>query len=180
MRRTGRTVPLRAALATALGVVVPSGGAPDYWEKLAWQVRLLVLVDGAADDRAERLLAARCAMDERRIYWLTIGADGQVWRRFGGTDEAGVERTRPEASAAGDVRDPVGWSVGDKPSLVPCGRDGQEKHRGRPDSLETIWSLIDRMPMRRAEVACEPANCADRDRHIARHDRNQKIRLSGY
>ncbi|MCL7751623.1 DUF4174 domain-containing protein [Guyparkeria hydrothermalis] len=163
MTRTSRTVPLLAVLATALSVVAPSAWAGDYWEELAWQVRPLVLVDGdgSADDWAERLLAARCAMAERRIHWLTIGADGRVWRRFGGTDEAQVERTRLDESAAGDVRDQVGWSAGDKTALVLFGLDGQEKYRGRPDSLETIWSLIDRMPMRRAEMAREPDDCAD-------------------
>lgn len=46
--------------------------------------------------------------------------------------------------------------------LVLFGLDGQEKYHGRPAALQTIWSLIDRMPMRRAELAREPDNCGRR------------------
>lgn len=161
MIRTRRSVPLLAALAAAMSVVAPSAWAGSYWDDLAWQGRPLVLVEGGpdADDWTERLRRDRCALAERRIHWLVIDEDGAVWRRFDGTDQADVEQTRLGEAAAREVRDRVGWSAGEESSLVLFGLDGQEKYRGRPDSLDTIWSLIDRMPMRRAEMARKPDDC---------------------
>ncbi|MFW6020911.1 MAG: DUF4174 domain-containing protein [Guyparkeria sp.] len=163
MPRIRRTLPLLATLAGALSGVVSSAWAGEYWEALAWEVRPLVLVDGdgSVETWVDRLLTSRCAMAERRIHWLVIDADGDVWRRFDGSDTAGFEATRLDVQAAATVRERVGWSDGDETRLVLFGLDGREKYRGRPDSLDTIWSLIDRMPMRRDEVAHEPDDCTD-------------------
>ncbi|MFP4640466.1 MAG: DUF4174 domain-containing protein, partial [Guyparkeria sp.] len=96
------------------------------------------------------------------IHWLEVREDGTVVRRFDGSDTAGFETTRLDEQAAATVRERVGWSSGDEPRLVLFGLDGQEKYRGRPDSLDTIWLLIDRMPMRRAEIAENPDDCIGR------------------
>ncbi|MFW6322791.1 MAG: DUF4174 domain-containing protein [Guyparkeria sp.] len=164
MSRLTRLVPARAAFAATVGLTPSAAWAGNYWDDLAWQVRPLVLVGGEADANAatwaERLEADRCALLERRIHWLDIREDGTVVRRFDGSDTAGFEATRLDVQAAATVRERVGWSPGDEARLVLFGLDGQEKYRGRPDSLDTIWSLIDRMPMRRDEVVREPDDCA--------------------
>ncbi|MFN2381748.1 MAG: DUF4174 domain-containing protein [Guyparkeria sp.] len=161
-----------AGLAATVALFPLAAGAETYWDKLEWQVRPLVLVEGGthsdreadhdADHWVKRLEADRCALAERRIHWLVIDADGAVWRRFDGSDGSEFEATQLDRAAADVVRDRLGWSRGDPSRLVLFGLDGQEKYRGRPDALQTIWSLIDRMPMRRTELAREPDDCGGR------------------
>ena len=164
MNRLIRTVPALTCLAATAALTPLSASAEAYWDELAWQVRPLVLVKEEADAEAEgwteRLLAERCALAERRIHWLVIDGNGAVWRRFDGNEASNFETTRLEEAAAAVVRRRVGWSEGDETRLMLFGLDGQEKYVGRPEALDTIWSLIDRMPMRRAELARDPDDCS--------------------
>ncbi|WP_322522158.1 DUF4174 domain-containing protein [Guyparkeria halophila] len=162
MSRLMRFVPTLACLAATAFAAPSIAWAANYWDKLEWQVRPLVLVEGgsSADNWTDRLLNDRCALAERRIHWLVIEEDGAVWRRFDGGEAADFESTRLDEGAAASVRDRVGWSSGDDTRLLLFGLDGQRKYSGRPDALETIWALIDRMPMRRNELAREPDDCA--------------------
>ncbi|MFP4463228.1 MAG: DUF4174 domain-containing protein [Guyparkeria sp.] len=161
MSRLARFVPALASLAAA--VIPTTAVAESYWDTLEWQVRPLVLVEGGpeADDWTGRLLGDRCALVERRIHWLVIEENGTVQRRFDGGETAEFESTTLDEEAASNVRERVGWSSGDGTRLQLFGLDGQEKYRGQPDGLDTIWSLIDGMPMRRAEMGREPDDCRD-------------------
>lgn len=161
MSRLVRFAPALVSLAATLAAIPSTALAESYWDKLEWQVRPLVLVEGGSSTTnwADRLLNDRCALAERRIHWLVIDEDGAVWRRFDGGDAADFELTRLDERAATSVRDRVGWSGGDDTRLLLFGLDGQRKYSGRPDALETIWALIDRMPMRRNELAREPDDC---------------------
>ena len=150
MSRFVRFAPALVSLAATFAVMPSIALAGSYWDTLKWQARPLVLVEGDSSTAnwADRLLNDRCALAERRIHWLVIEEDGAVWRRFDGGE-----------TAASSVRDRVGWSRGDDTRLMLFGLDGQRKYSGRPDGLETIWALIDRMPMRRNELAREPDDC---------------------
>ncbi len=158
MSRRARSAPTLLCLAASAVLIPSTVAAESYWDTLEWQLRPLVLVKGGpeADVWTERLLADRCALAERRIHWLVIEEDGAVWRRFDGND---YESTRLGRRSASMVRERVGWTSGDDTRLLLFGLDGQRKYRGRPDSLDTIWSLIDRMPMRRTEMARDPDDC---------------------
>lgn len=151
-------VPLLAVVATA------PASAEDYWQALAWQQRPLVMIAGG-DDRAAawegRLLASRCALAERRIHWLEVRRDG-VWRRFAGDEAAAFESTRLGEGAAASVLQRVAGLNDGASRLVLFGLDGQRKYVGQPESLEPIWALIDRMPMRRAELERDPDRCKPR------------------
>ena len=151
-------LPLVAAVASA------SASAGGYWQALEWQQRPLVMVVGG-DDRAsaweERLLASRCALAERRIHWLEVRDDG-VWRRFAGGETAEFESTRLAQDAAASVRERVAGLNDGASRLLLFGLDGQRKYVGQPESLEPIWALIDRMPMRRAELERDPDRCKPR------------------
>lgn len=160
-----------------LAMSLLTGGSPaaaaaseggGYWQSLAWQHRPLVLVVGTgrraaaqAEQWEARLLANRCALAERRIHWLEVRAGG-VWRRFAGTQEAAFEATRLKESAARSVRQRVKRKADGSVRLLLFGLDGERKYVGHPKSLEPIWSLIDRMPMRRAELEREPDRCGPR------------------
>lgn len=161
MSRLSRFVPALVCLAATVAQTPATAWAETYWSKLEWQVRPLVLVDGGpeAADWTKRLLADRCALAERRIHWLVIDRDGAVWRRFDGGEAAEFESTRLDEVGATIVRERSDWSSGDDTRLLLFGLDGRRKYSGRPDSLETIWALIDRMPMRRNELAREPDDC---------------------
>ncbi|WP_410473427.1 DUF4174 domain-containing protein [Guyparkeria sp. TX1] len=161
MLRLVRFVPAWVCFVVSVGVVPSTAVADTYWDKLKWQVRPLVLVEGGpeADKWTERLRDDRCALAERRVHWLVIDEEGAVWRRFDGGETADFESTRLDKSAATIVRDRVGWSSGNDTRLLLFGLDGQRKYSGRPDALETIWALIDRMPMRRTELARDPDDC---------------------
>ena len=161
MSRFVRFAPALASLAAILAVIPSIALAESYWDKLEWQVRPLLLVEGrsSTDDWINRLMNDRCALAERRIHWLVIEEGGAVWRRFDGGEAADFELTKLDEAAASSVRERVGWSGGDDTRLLLFGLDGQRKYSGRPDSLETIWALIDRMPMRRNELAREPDDC---------------------
>ena len=151
---------LLSAPVTATTVFAADQG---YWQALEWQQRPLVLVDGQDGRVAEwegRLLADRCALEERRIHWLVVRPDGNVWRRFDGGRAGDFERTRLDSAAAADVKHRVDWQPGAGSRLWLFGLDGREKYAGRPETLEVIWSRIDAMPMRRAEMAREPDDCA--------------------
>jgi len=151
-------------------VILLSGTGPavsaaqdTYWQPLEWQQRPLVLVDGQ-DERAteweNRLLADRCALNERRIHWLVVRADGSVWRRFDGGRAGDFERSRLDPAAAADVKRRVDLQPEAASRLWLYGLDGREKFAGRPETLAVIWSRIDVMPMRRAEMARDPDDCA--------------------
>ncbi|MFO7809093.1 DUF4174 domain-containing protein [Guyparkeria sp.] len=161
MCRLVRFFPAVVCLAVTVGSGPSVAHAETYWDKLEWQVRPLVLVEGGpqADDWTERLRGDRCALAERRIHWLVIDEEGAVWRRFDGGESADFESTPLDDGSAAIVRERVGWSSGDDTRLLLFGLDGQRKYSGRPEALETIWSLIDRMPMRRSELAREPDEC---------------------
>lgn len=150
-------------LAATAALTPSTAWAETYWDDLTWQQRPLVLVQGGtdADVWAGRLRADRCALVERRIHWLVIDEDGAVSRPFGGAESTSFESRPLDAPAATTVRERVGWSRGDETRLLLFGLDGQRKYAGVPESLDTIWSLIDRMPMRRAELAREPDECRD-------------------
>ena len=148
----------------ALAGAAPSGDG-DYRKSLAWEYRPLVMVDGAdarSSDWEARLEANRCALAERRIHWLVIRPDGSVWRRFLGEEGADFETTRLDEPAQTQVQRLAAWEPGAESRLLLFGLDGQRKYAGQPQSLETIWSLIDRMPMRRAELARDPDDCEPR------------------
>ncbi|MFO7582052.1 DUF4174 domain-containing protein [Guyparkeria sp.] len=164
MNRLNRFAPAMVFFAATVALIPSTALAETYWDRLEWQVRPLVLVEGGpeADAWAERLLADRCALAERRIHWLGIDESGTVRRRFDGSETTEFESTRLDDAAAAIVRERVGWSTGDDTRLFLFGLDGQRKYAGLPESLETIWSLIDRMPMRRAELAESPGECGGR------------------
>ena len=156
-----------------LALTLLSGNSPadapagdgEYWQSLAWQYRPLVMVAGAdsrASDWESRLSANRCALTERRIHWLVIRPDGSVWRRFAGEESADFEDTRLDESAGAQLRRRAGWEPDAASRLLLFGLDGQRKYAGQPESLDTIWALIDRMPMRRAELEHEPDRCQSR------------------
>ena len=158
------SVPFRLAFVPLIALVASASASADgYWQALEWQQRPLVLVDGEDDRGAaweERLLADRCALDERRIHWLVVRADGSVWRRFDGGRAGEFERSRLDPAAATDVKRRVDWQPGARSRLWLFGLDGREKYAGRPETLDVIWSRIDAMPMRRAEMARDPDDCA--------------------
>lgn len=154
-------------LSGSASAAAPTEG-PNYWEGLAWQHRPLLLVvgtgrraDAQADQWEARLLANRCALGERRIHWLEVREDG-VWRRFAGEQGSTFETTRLEEAAAESVRRRVKREADGSVRLMLFGLDGQRKYVGHPQSLEPIWSLIDRMPMRRAELERDPDRCEPR------------------
>ena len=163
MVRPNRLFLLAAMLSGSVATASVSANGGDYWQALQWQQRPLVLVDGG-DGRAaawrERLRADRCALDERRIHWLVVRPDGSVWRRIDGGRSAGFERSRLDPVTAADVQRRVDWQPGADSRLWLFGLDGREKYAGRPETLDVIWSRIDAMPMRRAEMAREPDDCA--------------------
>jgi len=144
------------------------GAEGGYWSTLEWQHRPLLMVIGTGK-RAEkqareweaRLLASRCALAERRIQWLVV-RNGGVWRRFAGDDAARFEHTRLDEAAARSVRRQVLRRSDGSARLLLFGFDGERKYIGQPRSLDTIWSLIDRMPMRRAELERRPDRCQPR------------------
>jgi len=159
---------LAMTLFSGTGSAADSAPGAEYWQALEWQHRPLLMVVGSGEretqrvrDWEDRLLANRCALAERRIHWLEIREDG-VWRRFAGDHSAGFESTRLGQRAAESVRQRVA-GLGDGASrLALFGLDGQRKYLGQPESLEPIWSLIDGMPMRRAELARDPDDCEPR------------------
>ena len=159
-----------------LAMTLMSGGAPlaaereedGYWQAMAWQQRPLLMVIGdgnraarQARDWEKRLLSSRCTLAERRIHWLEVRESG-VWRRFAGDEGATFERTRLAKAAAERVRQRVLRKPDGSARLLLFGLDGQRKYVGHPRSLDTIWSLIDRMPMRRAERERDPDDCRPR------------------
>lgn len=138
--------------------------ASGYWQALQWEYRPLVWLKAPGDDAtdwAARLQADRCALVERRIHWLEIRADGSVWRRFAGEQGSRFESIRLPSPAADTVRRKAGWEEGAAGRLLLFGLDGRRKYAGQPTSLDEIWALIDRMPMRRAELQRNPDDCAD-------------------
>lgn len=147
----------------AMAVAKPSL-ASDYWQALQWEYRPLVSLKSAEDDAtdwAARLQADRCALADRRIHWLEIRPDGSVWRRFAGEQGSQFESTRLPPSSATTVRRKADWEEGTTGRLLLFGLDGRRKYAGQPPSLDEIWALIDRMPMRRAELQRDPDDCAD-------------------
>ncbi|KTG16132.1 MULTISPECIES: DUF4174 domain-containing protein [unclassified Guyparkeria] len=143
-------------------------GNPGYWQALEWQHRPLLMVIGTGNRAAargrqweDRLLASRCALAERRIHWLEVRPGG-VWRRFAGDEEAQFERTRLTDAAEAVVRQRVRRKPDGSARLLLFGLDGERKYVGQPSSLEPILALIDRMPMRRAELEREPDDCPPR------------------
>ena len=159
---------LAMTLFSANSAAGQSAEGAGYWEALEWQHRPLLMVIGSTN-RAEaqgrewedRLLANRCALAERRIHWIEVRHEG-VWRRFSGDEGAQFERTRLDAAAEAFVRTRVQRKPDGSARLLLFGLDGQRKYVGQPQSLEPIWSLIDRMPMRRAELKREPDRCEPR------------------
>ncbi len=150
-------------IAVAMTVAKPSL-ASDYWQALQWEHRPLVSVIGAGDDGANwaaDLQANRCALVERRIHWLEIHPDGSVWRRFAGEPGSRFESTRLPSSAADTVRGKAEWEQDVTSRLLLFGLDGRRKYAGQPASLDQIWALIDRMPMRREELRRDPDDCID-------------------
>lgn len=165
-------MPVPPALFLALALLTgsaPAAAGPDdgqgYWQALAWQHRPLLMVVGNTHRAAEQarrweasLLASRCALAERRIHWLELREDG-VWRRFAGDQASSFEKTRLQASAAENVRQRVLRTPDGSARLLLFGLDGERKYVGHPRSLDTIWDVVDRMPMRRAELEREPDQC---------------------
>ena len=160
---------LAAVLLSAHGpAAAEPAGNPGYWQALEWQQRPLLMVVGNSNRAARqakqweaRLLASRCALDERRIHWLEVRPSG-VWRRFAGDEGAQFERSRLGEAAETVVRQRVLRKPDGSARLLLFGLDGERKYVGQPSSLEPIWSLIDRMPMRRAELEREPDRCEPR------------------
>jgi hypothetical protein len=163
--------PLFLAVALVAGnapAAAEPGASPGYWQALEWQQRPLLMVVGNSNRAARqakqweaRLLASRCALAERRIHWLEVRPSG-VWRRFAGDEEAQFERSRLGEAAETVVRQRVLRKPDGAARLLLFGLDGERKYVGQPSSLEPIWSLIDRMPMRRAELEREPDRCEPR------------------
>ncbi|MCL7743515.1 DUF4174 domain-containing protein [Guyparkeria hydrothermalis] len=160
--------PLLVVLALLSGSGPAAAGPAEgqgYWEALAWQHRPLLMVVGTGRRASEqgsrwetRLLANRCALVERRIHWLEV-REGGVWRRFAGDETAQFERTRLDGAAETSVRQRILRKPDGSARLLLFGLDGERKFVGHPRSLDTIWSLIDRMPMRQAELERDPDRC---------------------
>lgn len=121
----------------------------------AWRSRpLLVFAPSEDDMRLQRTLGQlrlrRCELDDRD---MVIGV-----LLSGGQSRLGAERLSHQEAAR--IRSHRGIRD-DQFAAVLIGKDGGEKYRTHeiPD-LAQIFSFIDGMPMRRAEISRDPVDCS--------------------
>jgi hypothetical protein len=143
---------LLLAVAGAAQTVKGGGMALDSLAPLRWEKRIvLVFADKTPDFAAavETLTSAekRSAIEERDIVWFAFGPEsletnfpGTLAETFG--DAVRTRYFPPEKR--GELDGAV--------AVVLIGKDGGVKLRAAGLNLEEIFTLIDGMPMRRAEM----------------------------
>ena len=148
-----------AALATVtvLGAaLVARAGPSDPLAEHRWSHRLLLVFFDDASGSAvhawrDALAASTCELTQRDLIvaWLEAGRGGEL------------DGKTVSAARAATLGRELGVDAGDF-AVVLIGKDGDTKARytGAPD-LPALLSLIDGMPMRRAEAARRGADCSN-------------------
>lgn len=115
----------------------------DFWQ---WKQRIL-LVDGRADDLDDLLLlmeAEKADIDERHLLWFILADDGV---------RTNTDDPLPEGFA--DYLRQRHFADGTAVKAVLVGKDGGVKMREPRLDLAEVFTRIDSMPMRRAEMRSE-------------------------
>ena len=107
---------------------------------LKWKNRVIIILDSdnAAND-IDRLNAAKAAIDDRDIVWFVNDGETTTSNYQG----------KLKADFASYLRDAYNVEYS---RLVYIGKDGGVKLRGDQLNLKDIFSLTDKMPMRRREM----------------------------
>ncbi len=129
--------------------------ADNALEAHRWDHRLLLVFSPRADDLRVRTLNERLASHacELRDRELIVGH----FPVFGDA-RLGDRALSPESAAR--IRKEFRVKFGDF-AVILVGKDGLEKRRDTEvPELDTLFSLIDTMPMRRAEMRSRGAQCA--------------------
>lgn len=107
-----------------------------------WAHRVLLLrTEAAAGGAIIELKNAQAAIDERDLLWFALQEDTLV------------TSNSPEpvnAALTASIKKHFGPNPDDRVILI--GKDGSEKQRAAALDLEELFTLIDAMPMRRAEM----------------------------
>ena len=109
-------------------------------DSLQWDRRIVLVRSAEPAEAIAALSAAKAAVDDRRISWFVLTAEGLHSNH--------PRPLAPQLGASVKARLPAG----DQPACVLIGLDGGTKDSHPTLDLQRIWNLIDAMPMRRAEL----------------------------
>lgn len=120
---------------------------PNPLESYRWDHRIILLSvpPGDVEERVAELVDAEAAIEERQIRWFVLGGDSVATNEPESLDQdfqvALFRRYFAEQNGGTQVR------------LI--GKDGGVKLRSTELDLQEIFTRIDRMPMRRAEMRAD-------------------------
>ena len=144
---------LRTACLTAAALLQVHTAPAEPLAAFRGENRLVVFSissEEAAKDLTTKLASNRDSIDARDLKFIDVSENGH---RLPNTS-----RPSPEETAA--LRKRFGLGPGDsRQTFILIGKDGGEKARQHGSlNFETWFALIDRMPMRRAEIQKQKAN----------------------